>query len=62
MPLYDYECTRCAHRFERIMKAGEAEPGVPRLRCEGDETAPRSVPDERLVEIPRRDGKTGQPG
>ena len=29
MPLYDYECTRCARRFERIAKIGEANPECP---------------------------------
>jgi len=29
MPLYDYECARCAHRFEMIMKVGEANPACP---------------------------------
>ena len=36
MPLYDYECARCAHRFEMIMKVGEANPTCP--ACGATET------------------------
>ena len=42
MPLYDYECTRCAHRFERIMKAGEPSPACP--ACGAKETKRRLAP------------------
>jgi len=24
MPIYDYECSRCKHRFEQLVKPGEA--------------------------------------
>ena len=36
MPLYDYECTGCSHRFETIRKIGEADPACP--ACGGKET------------------------
>ena len=36
MPLYDYECTRCSHRFEWLLKAGEADPACP--ACGEDKT------------------------
>lgn len=26
MPIYDYRCRRCAHRFEQIVRAGETPP------------------------------------
>lgn len=29
MPIYEYECKRCGHLFERIMKVGEEAPGCP---------------------------------
>ncbi|MHB8773378.1 MAG: FmdB family zinc ribbon protein [Syntrophales bacterium] len=39
MPLYDYECTRCAHRFEMIMKIDADAPACP--RCGSQETKRR---------------------
>jgi putative FmdB family regulatory protein len=29
MPIYEYECIRCNHIFERIMKVGEEAPACP---------------------------------
>ena len=29
MPIYEFECPACSHRFERVMKAGEAKPACP---------------------------------
>lgn len=29
MPIYEYECAACGHRFERVMKCGEAVPACP---------------------------------
>ena len=45
MPIYEYECTRCAHRFERIMKVGEADPACP--ACGAKETKRRLAPSGR---------------
>ena len=59
MPIYDYECTRCAHRFETDHEGRGGRPGVPRLRGEGDETAPRPLPDERLVDGSSTGWKSG---
>lgn len=28
MPIYDYQCRRCGHRFEQVVKLGET-PGCP---------------------------------
>jgi putative FmdB family regulatory protein len=42
MPLYDYECTRCGHRFERVMKVGETELACP--ACGTEETKRRLAP------------------
>ena len=42
MPLYDYECTGCGHRFERIAKVGEANPECP--ACGVKETKRRLAP------------------
>ena len=39
MPIYEYECTRCGHCFERIMKAGEDDPDCP--ACGGKKTKKR---------------------
>ena len=36
MPIYEYECTRCGHCFERIMKVGEAALACP--ACGATET------------------------
>jgi len=30
MPLYEYECTKCGHRFELIQKWGESCEGCPK--------------------------------
>lgn len=29
MPIYEYECTFCGYRFERVMKISEAAPACP---------------------------------
>jgi putative FmdB family regulatory protein len=29
MPIYEYECLRCNHIFERVMKVGEEKPSCP---------------------------------
>jgi putative FmdB family regulatory protein len=42
MPLYDYECPRCAHRFERILRTGEGDPACP--ACGAMETKRRFAP------------------
>jgi putative FmdB family regulatory protein len=34
MPIYEYQCRRCGHRFERLVRRGDA-PACP--SCEGDE-------------------------
>jgi putative FmdB family regulatory protein len=36
MPLYDYECIRCGHRFELIVKIGQDGPACP--ACGAGET------------------------
>jgi len=36
MPLYDYECTGCSHRFEMIRKIEEVDPVCP--ACGGKKT------------------------
>ncbi len=40
MPTYDYECTKCGHRFE-LFQSIKAEPGAPCPICQG--------PAERLL-------------
>lgn len=30
MPLYEYQCTACAHRFERIVKYSDPVPSCPK--------------------------------
>lgn len=42
MPIYDYACKACGHRFERIMKAGEGAPDCP--ACGGAETIKQAAP------------------
>jgi putative FmdB family regulatory protein len=42
MPIYEYECIRCSHRFERVMKVGEAGAICP--KCGGEETKKRISP------------------
>lgn len=42
MPIYEYACTRCRHRFERIMKVGEEAPACP--VCGAKETKKRVAP------------------
>ena len=42
MPLYDYECTHCAHLFETIRKIGEDAPACP--VCGKKETKRRIAP------------------
>ncbi len=61
MPIYEYECKSCGHSFERIMKVGEEAPACPACGAGPATEADRALPDERLVHLPRRDGKAGQP-
>jgi putative FmdB family regulatory protein len=42
MPIYEYECERCRHRFERVMKIGESAPACP--ACGAPETRKTVVP------------------
>lgn len=35
MPIYEFECIRCKHPFERVMKVGEENPVCP--DCGGPE-------------------------
>ncbi|MEW6334716.1 MAG: zinc ribbon domain-containing protein [Thermodesulfobacteriota bacterium] len=42
MPIYEYACGTCGHRFERIMKVGEAAPLCP--VCGGAEALKQAVP------------------
>jgi putative FmdB family regulatory protein len=41
MPIYEFECTRCGHCFEQIMKVGAAAPPCP--ACRMKETKRRIV-------------------
>lgn len=36
MPIYEYQCAACGHRFERIMKSGAEAPACP--ACSATET------------------------
>lgn len=38
MPLYEYQCTACGHRFERLGKMNEDPPPCPRLKGPGANT------------------------
>ena len=42
MPIYEYECDRCGHRFEQVMKISESAPACP--ACGLQETRKRVVP------------------
>lgn len=41
MPLYDYECHGCGHRFSEMMSVGEHEERKPRCpKCDSKDTEP----------------------
>lgn len=42
MPIYEYACAACGHRFERIMKVGERAPACP--ACGGGESIKQAAP------------------
>jgi len=62
MPIYEYECDRCGHRFEQVMKISESAPACP--ACGLQETRKRVVPfrTNGWVEIPRPGWKNGSAG
>lgn len=35
MPLYEYQCTECGHRFEVLQRMGEGADGLSCPRCQG---------------------------
>lgn len=36
MPLYEYRCPQCGHRFEMLQRMGEGAEGLACPRCGGD--------------------------
>ena len=37
MPVYEYECLKCGHRFERLMRMGAEPPPCPNQNGDGNE-------------------------
>ncbi len=33
MPIYEYQCTKCSHCFEKILAAGEKDPKIVCPKC-----------------------------
>lgn len=57
MPIYEYECGACGHRFERLVTAGTERTGCPECGAEGAKriwvSAP--APSPKLVVSGRQD-------
>ena len=54
MPLYDFECTKCQHKFEVFLKMRE-DPGAltcPEMRRRQAPETRHRLPDQRLVQFP----------
>jgi putative FmdB family regulatory protein len=49
MPLYDFECGDCGHRFERLLYIGDPNPGAcPRCGCADGHTKLPSPPNFKI--------------
>ena len=64
MPLYDFECKACQHRYEAMAKLGEPNPPCPECAAADVEKVPSKgtirtrVPDGFTWENPRFRGQT----
>lgn len=49
MPIYEYECLKCGHKFSRLGKMDENPPSCPRVVGSGEKETPCGGQTKRLV-------------